>query len=339
MTTPYYFVGYSTGRSLPDITLGQAKKLTHLNVAFGVVNDSHVSVEHMRDYLRHLKRLRECNPELNILLSTGGGNQHGHSASTATDEAMEELIKSTIAVVKEFDFDGIDCDWEFPCYTGIMEEKYRHTQLIKRYREELNKLEKKNGKKYWLTIAAATGQWYIDSTELDLIQDDLDFLNLMTYDMRFNDQPTGHHTNLYEPAEAPFPLSVDTGVKLLTDFGMPANKIVVGAAFYSRKWEGVPKVNNGLNVQAETPGGFGPDYTAIHHIYEKQLGFIKFWDDQAKAPWLFNGDTFISYDDPESIRLKCEYVKEHRLGGMMYWEHSCDRTGILFNTIYETLFK
>ena len=30
------FVSYCTGRSLPDITPEQAKKLTHLNVAFAV---------------------------------------------------------------------------------------------------------------------------------------------------------------------------------------------------------------------------------------------------------------------------------------------------------------
>jgi chitinase len=337
ISNKYYFIGYANGRSLPDITPGQAKKLTHLNVAFGLVNDSTVSIEHMRSHLHHIKRLRQINQDLKILLSTGGGNQLGHSAATATDKDLNKLIESTIEVIEEFDFDGVDCDWEFPCYTGIMEEKYRHTKLITGYRNELNKLEKKKDKKYWLTIAAAAGQWFIDSTELDIIHSHLDFLNLMTYDMRFNNQPTGHHTNLYEPDGAPIPFSADTSIKLLIDFGIPSKKIVMGAAFYSRKWQGVPNINNGINVEAKSPGGFGPDYTAIHHIYEKQLGFIKYWDDRAKAPWLFNGDTFISYDDPESIRYKCEYVKEHNLGGVMYWEHGYDRTGILFNTIYDAL--
>lgn len=333
----YYFVGYANGKSLAEITPIQAKRLTHLNVAFGIVNDSNVSVEHMRDHLTHMPKIKQYNPELKILLSTGGGNQHGHSASTATDEALNKLIESTMEVVEEFNFDGIDCDWEFPCYTGIMEEKYRHTKLILGYRDELNKLEKKNGRKYWLTIAAAAGQWFIDSTELDLIHSHLDFLNLMTYDMRFNNQPTGHHTNLYEPIDAPIPFSADTGVRLLTDFGIPSHKIVIGAAFYSRKWEGVPNINHGINMKAKSPGGFGPDYTAIHTFYEDKQGYTKYWDDTAKAAWLFDGNTFISYDDPESIRHKCEYVKAHNLGGVMYWEHSYDKTGILFNTIYEGL--
>lgn len=337
MSFNYNFVGYTTGRSLADITPGQAKKLTHLNVAFGHVEDAKVSIEHMRDSFVHIDRLKKSNPKLNILLSTGGGDQHGHGPSTETDEALNQLVASTIEVVEEFGFDGIDCDWEFPGYTGNKEEKYRHTKLIQAYRKELNFLEEKNDQKYWLTIAAAAGEWFFDSVELDKIITELDFLNVMTYDLRFKEQPTGHHTNLYEPSEAPFPLSVDTAVKLLLDFGIPAKKIIIGTAFYSRKWEGVPNINNGLNVKATGDGGFGPDYTSIYHLYEKQLGFIKYWDDEAQAPWLFNGNTFISYDDPQSIRLKCEYVKKHGLGGAMYWEHGYDRTGILFNTIYETL--
>lgn len=98
----YYFVGYATGCSLADIMPGQAKKLTHLNVAFGHVEDAKVSVEHMRDSLAHIKRLKKCNPELIILLSTGGGDQHGHGPSTATDESLNQLVDSTLDVVEEF---------------------------------------------------------------------------------------------------------------------------------------------------------------------------------------------------------------------------------------------
>jgi chitinase len=338
-TGNYHFIGYATGKSLPDITPCQAKRLTHLNVAFGIVNDSKVSIEGIRRYLGYIKKIRSYNPNLNILLSTGGGNQHGHGPSTKTDEGIQILIKSTMDIVEEFNFDGIDCDWEFPCDRGIMEEKYQHTKLIKGYRDALDKFENKRNKKCWLTIAAGAGKWYLNSTEIDVIHKYLDFINVMTYDMRCGNQPTGHHTNLYEPEGAPISYSADTAVKLFEEAGVPSEKIVIGVAFYSRRWDGVPNVNKGMHLEAKIPGDFGPDYTAIYHIYEKSLGFIKYWDDKAKAPWLFNGDTFISYDDPESIRYKCEYVKSNGLGGIMYWEHSYDRTGILFNTIYDNLLE
>jgi chitinase len=63
------------------------------------------------------------------------------------------------------------------------------------------------------------------------------------------------------------------------------------------------------------------------------------WDSQAQAPYLWNKDTrtFISYDDPQSLRLKCGYIREHGLGGAMFWEYYADRTGVLLATLFDAL--
>ena len=44
-------------------------------------------------------------------------------------------------------------------------------------------------------------------------------------------------------------------------------------------------------------------------------GFVRIWDGQAQAPYLWNKETrtFISYDDPESLRLKGAYIREKGL--------------------------
>ena len=81
----YVYVAYSTGRSLYEITEEQAKRLTHLNVAFGIVKDGKINIDRQRPFLGELERIREYNPDLNILLSTGGGDQHGHGPATGTD--------------------------------------------------------------------------------------------------------------------------------------------------------------------------------------------------------------------------------------------------------------
>ena len=39
-----------------------------------------------------------------------------------------------------------------------------------------------------------------------------------------------------------------------------------------------------------------------------------------------------------SLHYKAEYVREQGLGGMMYWQHTSDATGTLFNAIYDGLF-
>jgi len=45
----------------------------------------------------------------------------------------------------------------------------------------------------------------------------------------------------------------------------------------------------------------------------------------------------ISYDDPESLREKCRYVREHGLAGVMFWEYHSDPTGALLDTLYREL--
>ena len=42
---------------------------------------------------------------------------------------------------------------------------------------------------------------------------------------------------------------------------------------------------------------------------------------------------FVSYEDPESLKVKCKYIRDHKLGGMMFWEYSGDATGALLETI------
>lgn len=63
-------------------------------------------------------------------------------------------------------------------------------------------------------------------------------------------------------------------------------------------------------------------------------GYTRYWDSSAQAPYLFNGNTFISYDDPQSLRLKVQYVKNSNLGGIMFWEYSNDRSGALLQAVY-----
>lgn len=165
---------------------------------------------------------------MKILLSTGGGNQIGHGEATADPESLAAFVDSTMEVVRKYGFDGIDCDWEFPAITGTKRKSisiprcFGHTaRLLDAYGEEC-------GKKCFLTIAAAAGQWFLDDVEIEKIHPLLDYINLMTYDLRGWAQPTGHHTNLYEPEGAPIRFSTKEGVDLMLAAGVPAEKIVIG---------------------------------------------------------------------------------------------------------------
>lgn len=343
MTAQNYIVaGYAGDGSLSSISAEDAKKLTHLNVAFGHVRNDEIRFDHLK-HLNELHRLKEINPSLLILLSIGGWSAGGFSEAASTQAGRESMARTAIDVLKAHPFDGIDLDWEYPCYgeAGIgssPDDKTNFTLLLKEMREALDRKGEQDGRHYLLTIAAGADQYYIDGTEMSEVQKYLDFVQLMTYDMRGGFQTlTGHHTNLYTPTGDLFRISVDASVRMFHQAGVPLEKIVIGAAFYSRMWKNVPDRNNGFLQMTPGSGGYGPEYTGLASDYIDKNGFTRYWDDEAKAPFLFDGSTFITYDDEESLAHKCEYVKKEALAGVMFWEYKCDKTGRLLDAIYKGL--
>ena len=334
-----YFVGYVTLNTITSVTDTQAKKLTHLNLAFAPMRDGETTMVLSDRQLLELTRLRKANPALAILVSTGGGGDRGHGEATSTAEGLDKLTESTIRLVEEYDLDGIDCDWEFPGDTGLIEEKYQHTALFADYRKKLDKLSEKTGKKYWLTTAAGAGEWYLNRTEIHKSHIYLDFINLMTYDSNTDSTIAGHHTHLYESQYPGCPRiqSADHNVRIMVEAGVPIEKILIGVAFFSHRWDQVPDVNHGMYQNTPFKNMYGPSYTEIALKYENKMDYIKYWDEAACAPFLYNGSTFISYDDPRSVRLKCQYAKAHNMGGAFYWVHHDDAGSVLFDTIYEEL--
>jgi chitinase len=50
--------------------------------------------------------------------------------------------------------------------------------------------------------------------------------------------------------------------------------------------------------------------------------YVRHWESNAQVPWLYDATTgtWVSYDDPESVAAKAQYVREHHLGGVVIWE-------------------
>ena len=105
--------------------------------------------------------------------------------------------------------------------------------------------------------------------------------------------------------------------------GVVRSKLVAGVPFYGRGWRGIESPTVGsTGTGALQVGG----YTIIAETFLKNPGYVRYWDDVAKVPWLYNAGTkeWISYEDPQSMRLKGEYIAAQNLGGAMFWELSHD---------------
>ncbi|WP_083180487.1 glycoside hydrolase family 18 protein [Paenibacillus yonginensis] len=335
---PYRVVGYVGDRDLPGLNREDAMKLTHLNIAFGHVNNDEIQTGHLIS-LELLSGIKRMNPGLAVLLSVGGWSAGGFSEAASTPEGRLRMAASAVRVVTDYAIDGIDLDWEYPCYSeaGIASspaDKTNFTLLLAAIREALDVAGAKDGRHYLLTIAAGADQYYLDGTEMDQAQQYLDYVQLMTYDMRGGFQTlTGHHTNLYTGTGDLFRISAHASAQMFIRAGVPKEKLLLGAAFYSRMWKEVPNHNQGLYQMTASSGGYGPDYGELAAKYMGKNGYQRYWDDEAKAPYLFDGSTFITYDDEQSIACKCQYIKEQGLGGIMFWEYKCDPDRVLLNAI------
>ena len=337
----YVYSGY-----LDKVTADDLKILTHINIAFGLVKNGCVTVDHIREKLSAIENIRKMKPEIKIVLSVGGWGAGGFSEAASTDEGCRLFAKTAADIQREFTLDGIDIDWEYPAIdeagiTATPEDRENFTRMLRYLREELDNCKAFDGGRCLLTIAAGAGKYFADqSAELPVITEILDFISLMTYDLAKFDGYTGHHTNVYDPdSDDPrFAWGGASTVEYFHEHGVPYEKMVYGAAFYSRRFNEVKSNdNNGLHQPAGVLNLYGPGFTDLYYNYIDKNGWTRYWDDTAKSPWLFNGTDFITYEDEQSIAEKCEYIKKKGILGIMYWEHSCDETRKLINTIGDGL--
>jgi chitinase len=215
--------------------------------------------------------------------------------------------------------------------------------MLKTLREELDMLsdarKRKGFDRYTLSIASSGGTYFVH-TEMNKLHVYLDWINVMTYDFSGEwSTTTAHHTALYRSSSAPISEpSTESFVKEHLSAGIPATKIVVGAAFYGRGWVRANRNNAGLYQSFDRYDDEYP-YSKIGREYVPLLDFVRKWDNAAKAPYLWSAESgrFISYDDPQSLAEKANFVRRHRLGGVMYWEHSHDPAEVLLTALYLAL--
>ncbi len=341
-------IGYVPGfRGELDVTRIDANKLTHINYAFVDVKDSMTWLTNRETdtvNFRKLNTLKQDNPDLKILISVGGWAwSENFSDAVLTESSRKKFARSGVKIVEDHDLDGVDIDWEYPGMRGEdnvfrPEDKQNYTLMFKEIRKELDELSEKTGKTYELTTAVGAFSDYIKHTEMDKAQKYLDYVNLMTYDFYVAGDTAGHHTNLYPSLSYEKEKSAHRAFREFRDAGVPAEKLLMGIAFYGRSWYMKNSDNLGIKrpVRAVTRGG---GYTSIKDSISAIPGFTRYWDENAKAPYLFNEETFqlFSYDDEESVEHKCNYVLENNMGGVMFWQYSSDPKEYLLDAINEHL--
>jgi chitinase len=303
------------------------EKLTHVNYAFARIGpDNRLT---WKDGLfGQITSLKQKHPHLKFILSVGGWTDSApFYEMAATEDSRLAFARSCADFLKTYpQFDGIDLDWEHPVIGGL--QRIGQPRDADNYVLLLAAVRKAIGPGALLTIAVSAGTRGIEPLKYTEMVPFLDWVSPMTYDFHSGGLRTGFNSALYNHDDPNPKANLHDAVQALIQKGVPRNKLAAGLAFFARGWKGVESQEPWTAGTASLPVG---GYKAIAETFLKNPAYVRHWDDVAKVPWLYNATSreWISYDDPESIRLKGEYVAAQKLAGAMFWELSHDNGALL----------
>lgn len=339
-------------------TSGSANKLTHILYAFGnvsngqcVIGDSYADYDRaytaaesvdgvadtwdasLRGSFNQLRKLKKLHPNLKVIWSFGGWTwSGGFPQAAANPTAFANSCYSLVKDPRWADvFDGIDIDWEYPNDCGLSCDT---TSGFSGYKNLIQALRTRFGSNLLVTSAIGAAASKINAADYAGAAPYLDFIMPMTYDYfgAFNPKgPTAPHSPLYSYSGIPTEgFYSDAAVQTLKAKGVPASKILLGVGFYGRGWSGVTQAAPGGTATGAATGTSEPginDYKVLKATCPA-TGTI------AGTAYAFCNGNWWSYDTPQTLVGKMDYVNRENLAGAFFWELSGDTPeGELINVL------
>jgi chitinase len=283
-------------------------------------------------------------PELNeeahargvkVLLLLGGD-----FSGLETSGAIATLVDNIKAFEKEYHYDGVDMDWEYP-----------ETMADRKFFVALMEALRKSNPDYTLSIDVAP--WGGSGYDLKHLQLSTDYFNIMMYDCA---GPWTAHGQLNSPIfwdnhdPAPYECQPGGSAKEAANIFLkhvPPQQLNMGTPFYGYHYTNINQLFGLCPNAAYTADGecdntvltvnYGPD---VKHRINKD-GWYTLYDQVAFVPYMLkkNGDAgYITYDDAFSTYFRVWYSDWDRgLGGTFMWSLDADYDGHsqdLLNAMY-----
>ncbi|XP_052825726.1 acidic mammalian chitinase isoform X2 [Octopus bimaculoides] len=302
---------------------------THLIFAFAKFKDGElieVSPSDIKIY-GQMVDLKLKNPALKVMLSV----QRGFSELVnSDDDTLKKFYKQAIHYLREYRFDGIDLDWEFP----KANEKEKYSRFLKEFRAAITNHSKTSVRPpLLLTAALPNNVRKLENYDIDTLNSTLDFATVMTYDFHMFiknvDVNTGFNSPLY-PAIYERKLSSTVG---LMDYylktGFSPSKLLVGLPTYGRTWKLKTAENHGVHAPAVGKGDPGSiihsrgvfTYPEVCLALKNGSNYV--WDADSEVPYLYNDLLWCSFEDPRSAANKAKHFL-NKCGGVGVWTITFD---------------
>ncbi|KAK7070518.1 Cht3p [Halocaridina rubra] len=339
-----YYGGWSVYRPAPfDFSVLDIDPFscTHVIYSFAGLKENEHTIQALDEELDIVKGaykaavgLKEQNPSLKVMIAIGGWNEGGkkYSDMASTKERRDKFVQSVVSFLQEHKFDGLDLDWEYPGASdrgGRWADKANFADLV----EELATAFKPHG---WILSAAVSPAKFRVNEGYDVprLAQHLDFINVMTYDLRGPwDGRADHHSPIESrpsDAWAYKSLNAKDGMNYWAEKGAPKDKLILGIPFYGRSFTLSSKENTEPGARISS-GGTAGQYTqergflAYYEVcMEERNGGWTYKSDSAGGSYMYKGDQWVGWDDAEYVTKKMDLVKSERFGGAMIWAIDLD---------------
>ncbi|KAK2466301.1 hypothetical protein APHAL10511_001943 [Amanita phalloides] len=298
-----------------------------------------------------------------VKISVGGwtGSKF-FSSAVATPGNRQRFAQNIVQLFQNFNLDGVDIDWEYPgrpgnrgnqVDTGDSTNFLLFLQLLRTLLPPTARIS-----------AAVVSEPFVDSNgqvmnNMTDFADVLDWILLMNYDTWGSSREPGPNAPMYDACKnSTQPNASAAGAfKIWTASGFPASKLVLGlptygyissssaddlrtrSENYSREVGSVVKI---INSDGDSEGQVLfrelVEQGALVYTTEQQAGIASFigsggferrWDECSNTPFLrsTSANQIITYDDPSSLHMKAQFVKEMGMKGVNFFDIHGDTNG------------
>jgi chitinase len=299
-------------------------KLTHINHG-GVSFDASGALTMPDGFIEPELNNRAHAAGVKVLLLLGGDTL-GLEASGA----MQTMVDNVAAFEKQYGYDGVDFDWEYP-----------ETTIDRIFLVRLMAALRLSNPNYVLSIDAAPWGGY--GYDLTRLKASLDYVNIMMYDCA---GPWTAHGQLNSAIfwdsqdQAPYECqpggSVDQTATIFLQ-SMPGSQLNMGTPFYGYRYANINSIfavcpnaaftDDGDCDGTVVSGGYG---LTMKPLINKN-GWKTVYDPIAMVPYMLRvdgSDGYITYDDAFSTYYRVWYSDWQRgLGGTFMWSLDADYDG------------
>ncbi|CAO1341904.1 unnamed protein product [Diamesa tonsa] len=268
-------------------------------------------------YINRFMDLKLKNINIKLMASVGGWKMEALLFSKiAADPAKRiRFAQSAAEFCDDHGFDGFDLNWLYNDEFHQKADKENYSLLVKELRSAL-------GSKIFSIAASSSEESAKMLYNIADVAEVVDFVNISTYDLHgVWDGRTGVHAPLYAGPDENKQVNADACLKYWINNGCPRDKIILGIPTFGRSFTLKNPNKNGIGAPINGAGTAGLSGEAGH------LGFneicVNKWprtfEEKQKSFYASKGDQWVGFDDVDSVKIKCEYINQKKLGGVMFW--------------------